>query len=194
MDIFYIILRSLMVAVALFMAVTYVIMQLWQKVPSLSFQLKPYDSITYGLVGFLCGVGFNNYWALLAFAPLLLIKFLSSKQLQKNKLRGSGRWMEVQWQKLTPKGFNIPKQMATELQRLPGDTHFIVPRIASLWAMKYFMKSMRKNSNKIPANMRGQEAQAFEMIEKMAQNITRLDAGKTEQLSLPFGVLKVTRL
>lgn len=194
MEIFYIVVRSFLIAFGALLASVYIVMQLWQKVPTAGFQLKPYDTVTYGLVGFLFGVGLNSYWGLLAFVPLLLAKLLNAKLLQKNRLRGSGRWMEIQWMKMTPKGFQLPAQMAQELQRLPGDTHFIVPRFVSLWAVKFFVKSVRKNADKVPANMRGQEAQAFEMLERMAVNIGRLDAGKTEQLSLPFGLLKITRL
>jgi hypothetical protein len=57
------------------------------------------------------------------------------------------------------------------------------------------MKSIRKNAGKAPVPMRAnQQAQAFDMVEKMGLNIIKLEKGKTEQVSLPFGVLKVTRL
>jgi hypothetical protein len=61
--------------------------------------------------------------------------------------------------------------------------------------VKYFLKSIRKNASKAPVPMRAnQQAQAFDMVEKMGNNIMKLEKGKTEQVSLPFGVLKVTRL
>jgi hypothetical protein len=57
------------------------------------------------------------------------------------------------------------------------------------------MKSLRKNASKAPVPMKaGQQQQAFEMVEKLGGSIIRLEKGKSEQLSLPFGVLKVTRL
>ncbi|MEY4065083.1 MAG: hypothetical protein RIR26_1291, partial [Pseudomonadota bacterium] len=80
-------------------------------------------------------------------------------------------------------------------QRLPGDQHILVPRHIGVWAVKYFMKSLRKNASKAPVPMKaGQQQQAFEMVEKLGGSIIRLEKGKSEQLSLPFGVLKVTRL
>jgi hypothetical protein len=64
-----------------------------------------------------------------------------------------------------------------------------------LWAVKYFLKSVRKNASKGPVPMKAaQQEQAFEMVERLGNNIIKLEKGKTEQLALPFGVLKVTRL
>jgi hypothetical protein len=102
--------------------------------------------------------------------------------------------MEIQWQKMTPRGFQMPREAMTQIQRLPGDQHFILPRFASLWAVNYFTGALRKNTAKLPQNMKGQEAMALDLVERMATNIKRLEAGRTEKIDLPFGMLKITRL
>lgn len=194
MDLFYLVVRILLLTLGSLLGVIYLLMQFWQKVPATKLKFKPYDYVTFALVAFLFGIGANNYWGLAAFVPLVLWKLVAGQFIQKSRLTGSGRWMEVQWMKLLPKGFNIPREMASELQKIPGDTHFIVPRFVSLWAVRYFVKAMRKNSGRMPTNMKGQEAQAFHLVESMAGNISKLGAGKTESVSLPFGILKITRL
>jgi hypothetical protein len=69
-----------------------------------------------------------------------------------------------------------------------------VPRMASLMAVNFFSKNMRKNMDKMPAQVKGQQDLAFGMVDKISTNIKRLEAGKTEKIDLPFGILKVTRL
>lgn len=44
------------------------------------------------------------------FAPLLLAKVISHFSISKNRVIGSGRWMEVQWQRFTPRGFKMPQE------------------------------------------------------------------------------------
>lgn len=194
MDIVLIVLRILLMTFGLVVSFFYILAQMWQKLPAPKFALKMSDYLTYGAVGFCFGLGLNNNYALLAFLPLLLWKVLASSLFSKNKVAGKGRWMEVQWQRFSPRGFRMPQEAVEQIKRLPGDTHFLIPRFVSLWAVKYFMKNMRKNTHKMPAQMRGQEHQAMDMLEGIARNVSRMDAGKTEKLSLPFGELKITRL
>lgn len=194
MDTFLFIVRILMMIAASVIAVTYLIAQMWQRVPQMPLGFKFYDYIVYGIVGFAFGLGLNNHWALLSFAPLLLAKIVSHFSISKNRVIGSGRWMEIQWQRFTPRGFKMPQEAMQQIGRLPSDAHFVIPRFVSLIAVKMFMKTVRKNMGKAPTTMRGQETQAMDMVEGIARNILRLDKGRTEKLSLPFGELKVTRL
>lgn len=194
MDIVMLIVRIMLMVFGTAAALFYLLSQMWQKVPSPKLALKVQDSLTYGIVGFCFGLGTNSYWGLLAFVPLLLVKLISHLAISKKRVAGSGRWMEIQWHRFSPKGFRMPQEAMDQIKRLPSDTHFIVPRFVSLFAIRFFLKSMRKNAHKMPQQMRGQEGQAMDMVEGIARNISRLDSGKTEKLSLPFGELKVTRL
>lgn len=195
MEIFVIVIKVLLAVLATLMALIFLAFQLWQRIPTEGVKFKAQDLVSMGVVALLFALATNSYWGLLAFAPMLLTKVASQFFIQKNKVRGSGRWIEVQWTKMTPRGFQIPEQLKSELKRLPGDQHILLPRRVGLWAVKYFLKSVRKNASKGPIPMKaGQQDQAFEMVERLGSNIIRLDKGKTEQVALPFGVLKVTRL
>jgi hypothetical protein len=194
MDIFLIILRTLLLTIGALMAAIYFALQLWQPIPSRGIALKGRDYFFLTVVAFLFGFGLNNELALLAFIPLLLARVLSAYFLQKNKLHGKGRWMEIEWRKFTPKGFQMPKNMQSEISKLPGDVHFVFPRFASLWAVKFVVRSIKKNASKVPQQYNGQQGSAVDMIDRTAKNIAKLDKGKTEQMSLPFGLLRITRL
>jgi len=195
MEIFLLIVRSLMILLGSVMLIAFMLFQLWQRVPSEGIKFKVQDWIGLGAVGLVFALGTNSYWGLCAAVPMLLAKVLSQLIIQKNRVRGSGRWIEVQWTKMTPRGFQIPQQLSKELQKLPTDQHVLIPRQVGIWAVKYFLKSVKKNAGKGPVPMKaGQQAQAFEMVERLGSKIIKLEPGKTEQLALPFGVLKVTRL
>lgn len=194
METFLLVIRILMMVVASIVGVFYLLSQFWQRVPQMPFKLKPHDYVVYAVVAFAFGLGLDNYWGLVAFLPLILVKFAMHFLISKNRVAGGGRWMEVQWQRFTPRGFNMPRDAMQQIGKLPSDAHFLLPRFVSLLAVKMFMKTVRKNMGKAPVPMRGQETQAMDMVESIARNITRLDSGKTEKLSLPFGELKVTRL
>ncbi len=198
MDIVYLVLRGLLLTLGIIIVVIHMALQLYRGLPSKPFSFKAYDWAAIGITSFLFGIGCNSYWGLLAGLVPGLWKVGCGIFLQAPKLKGSGRWMEVRWQKMTPKGFNLPREMMAELSRLPTDKHFLVPRFVSLLFIRYFMKNMKSNASKQFANLpkkgKGQEAQALGMIEDMVSNIAKLEGGRTEQVSLPFGVLKVTRL
>lgn len=195
MEIFVLVLKVILGVLASLMALVFLAFQLWQRIPTEGIKFKTQDLISMGVVALLFALATNSYWGAIAFVPMLVAKFASQLFIQKNKVRGSGRWMEVQWTKMTPKGFQIPQQLKGELQKLPGDQHILLPRQVGIWAVKYFLKSVKKNASKGPVAMKpGQQQQAFEMVERLGNSILRLEKGKSEQVSLPFGVLKVTRL
>ena len=194
MEIFLLLLRVLLLTIGLLMGTVYCALQLWQPVPSRGIALKGRDYFFMTVVAFLFGFGLQNEWGLLAFVPLLLARLASAHFVQKNRVHGKGRWMEVEWRKFTPRGFQMPSQMKSEISRLPGDVHFLFPRFASLLAIKLFVRSMRKNASRVPRQYHAQQGDAFELIDRTARNITRLDTGRSEQMNLPFGILKVTRL
>jgi hypothetical protein len=197
MEIFLIAVRSLLMVFGTLLAVLYVLGNMWQKVPSERLKLKTLDVALFAVVACLFGFGLNSYWGLLAFLPMIGAKVLLHRHIEKKRLRGKGRWVEVHWQKMTPRGFQFPREMVAQIQKIPGDQHFILPRFAGLWAINYFIKSFRKNAGKMAVQMRasgGQEGEALAQFEKMAANIKRLESGRTENLNFPFGVLKITRL
>lgn len=195
MEIFLLIVRCTMILVGSLFFLAFLAFQLWQRVPAEGIKFKAQDGVALAATTLIFALGTNSYWGLVVAIPMLVGKFLSQLLIQKNKVRGSGRWIEVQWTKMTPRGFQIPQQLSQELQRLPSDQHILLPRQIGLWAVKYFLKSVRKNASKSPVPIKpGQQAQAFEMVERLGTNIIKLEKGKTEQVALPFGVLKVTRL
>jgi len=195
MEIFLIAVRSFFMVVATLLLVLYVLGNMWQKVPSERLKLKTLDFVLYAVVASLFAFGLNSYWGLLAAVPMLATKLALHALLEKKRLRGKGRWMEVHWQKMTPRGFQMPKEAMAQIQKLPGDQHFILPRFAGVWAINYFIGAFRKNTAKMPMAMKaGHEADALASIEKMVTNVKRLESGRTENINLPFGVLKVTRL
>ncbi len=194
MDIFLLIVRGLLLTVGLLMGLVYLALQLWQPIPSRGISLKGRDYFFLTVVAFLFGFGLQHEWGLLAFVPLLLARLASAHFVQKNKVHGKGRWMEIEWRKFTPRGFQMPAQMKQEIGRLPGDVHFLLPRFASLIALKLFVRSLRRNASKVPQQYHAQQGDAFALIDRTARNISQLDLGKSEQMSLPFGILKITRL
>lgn len=195
MEIFLIAVRSFLMVIATLLLGLYLLGNMWQKVPSERIKFKTLDYVLYGVVASLFAFGLNSYWGLLASLPMLVAKVALHAFIEKKRLRGKGSWMEVHWQKMTPRGFQIPREAMSQIQRLPGDQHFILPRFVGLWAISYFQTTFRKNTAKMPVAMRaGHEADALAAIEKMIANVKRLDTGRTENINLPFGVLKITRL
>jgi hypothetical protein len=194
MEIFWLVVRSFMIVFAVILSAFYVGGQLWQKLPPLKLQVKPHDYFIGIAVSLLMALGVQEYWGLFAFVPLMIVKYLSSKFISKSRVLGSGRWMEIKWQKFPLRGFQLPQEASKFLGQLPGDTHLLVPRLYSNIALRFLMRSVKKNSNKVPVPYKGQEQAAMEMFEGFATRISKLEGGKTEKLSLPFGELKVTRL
>jgi hypothetical protein len=194
MDIFLALVRGLLVSIALLLSLIYILVQLFQKVPNPPFQLKTYEYILLGVVGFMFALGFDSYYGLLGVVPLVLWKGMAHLQFKKSRLSGKGTWIEMEWRKLTPKGFALPKEMLNEMGKLPGDNHFIIPRFFTLLGLKLVHKNINKSMGKLPPHMKGQEGAAVQMIEGMVLQIKTLDSGKSHTLNLPFGVLKVTRL
>jgi hypothetical protein len=194
MELFLIGLRSLLMVIGTLMVLLYVVGNLWKKLPAEAFKFKTHDWVMFGVVAAMFAFGTNSYWGFLACVPMILVKIVFHTWIQKNRVRGSGRWMEVQWTKMTPRGFQMPKDAMSQIQKLPGDQHIMVPRFASIMAVNFFAKNMRKNVDKMPTQMKGQQDLAFGMVDKITANVKRLESGKTEKIDLPFGMLKITRL
>ncbi|MES2615294.1 MAG: hypothetical protein V4591_07765, partial [Bdellovibrionota bacterium] len=143
------------------------------------------------------GFGTNSYYGLAAFLPLLVIKLVCKFALQPNKLKGSGRWVEVDWRKLTPRGFekNVPKSVMDEMNKMPKDNHFVIPRLYMLIFIKFISKRMGKEMGKAPAGVsQSQQQMAMGQFTSIIDGVVKLQPGKTERKDFPFGVLKVTRL
>ena len=194
MEIFLIALRSFLMVIGTLLILLYVIGNFWKKLPTERLKIKALDWAMWGVVAMLFAFGTNSYWGFAACVPMILARVALHLWIQKNRVRGSGRWMEVQWTKMTPRGFQMPKEAMSQIQKLPGDQHILVPRFASLMAVNFFSKNMRKNVDKVPVQMKGQQDMAFGMVDKITTNIKRLELGKTEKIDLPFGMLKITRL
>lgn len=54
------IVRVLMMVLASVIAITYLMAQMWQRVPQMPLGFKFYDYIVFGIVGFAFGLGLNN--------------------------------------------------------------------------------------------------------------------------------------
>lgn len=156
------------------------------------------DIIAAFAIAFLFGLGTNSYYGFLAYAPLLLAKFLCYFFIYPGKVAG-GLWMELRWRKLMPRGFegHLPNTVLSELNKIPGDVHFVIPRPYLLVIIKIFMRNALKASPKnvaVPMNFsRSQQDMAHEALSSLAKNIVNLKKGQIENKQLPFGHLKVTR-
>jgi hypothetical protein len=194
------ILRVLSVTLAVIVGILYILAQLFQRMPQKGFRLQTYDYIVYGSVLLLTALGFNSYWGALAFLPLLFWKFAARFVFTPSKIRGKGRWLELRWSKLSPRGFqqlprDMVEQMNRELSRIPKDTHFLLPRPVALWAIRYLLKKTQKDAAKhsIP-QLKGREKETFGKLEEMANGVINLEVAKSKTINLPFGVLHVSRL
>lgn len=197
MDTLVIVFRILFIVVGSLMALVYILFQLFQKLPQKKFAFGTADYIVLIVAAIIFGFGTNNYYGLLAFVPLLLIKFICQFILQPRKLKGSGRWVEVDWRKLTPRGFdrNVPKGVIDEMNKMPKDNHFVIPRLYMLIFIKFISKRMGKEMGKTPTGIsQNQQQQALGQFTSIIDSVVKLPQGKTEKKDFPFGVLKVTRL
>lgn len=197
MDTFILIMRILFIVLGSLVSLAYILFQLFQKLPSNKFKLGTADYVVIIVVALIFGFGTNSYFGLLAFIPLLLIKFICKFSLQPNRLQGSGRWVEVDWRKLTPRGFerNVPKAILDEMNKMPKDNHFVIPRLYMLIFVKFMTRRMGKDAGKMPAGVsQSQQQMAMGQFNSIIESITKLQPGKTEKKDFPFGVLKVTRL
>ena len=178
-------------------AIAYLLFLLFQKLPKASISLSTADYIVFTAVALIFGFGTNTYYGLAAFAPLLLAKLLAAVVIKPQTLKGSGRWVEVDWRKLTPRGFdrNVPRAVVEEMNKMPKDTHFVIPRFYMLIAIKFISKRMGKEMGKVPAGVsQNQQQLAVGQFTSLIDGIVKLPQGKTEKKDFPFGVLRVTRL
>jgi hypothetical protein len=158
--------------------------------------------VVYCVVSFLFGFGTNSYFGLLSFLPLFIFKFVCYKTLVVQNLKKSGFWIEVEWKKLSPKGFerNVPKHILNEMNKMvqstPRDQHFLIPRIYAILALKIMMRKIKKESTKNLSTTgfsAQQQNMGLEQLNALSQALLKLEAGKSEKKDLNIGVLKVTR-
>lgn len=200
MDTVILIFRILFLVIGSLTGIIYLLFQFYQKLPSPTFKLTTPDYIVYSIVSLIFGFGTNSYIGLAVFIPFLLAKFICKKLISLNNLKGSGFWMEVDWKKLAPRGFerNVPKHILDEMNKMinstPKDTHFIIPRIYAIIAVHFMLRKMKKESNKMPKGFTPQQQNmGMEQFTSLAQNILKLDKGKSEKKDLNIGILKITR-
>jgi hypothetical protein len=200
MDTVIFVFRILFLVIGSLTGIIYILLQFYQKLPTLSFQLATADYIVYSAVALIFGFGTNTYIGLAAFIPLLLIKFICKKLISPSSLKESGLWMEIDWKKLTPRGFerNVPKYILDEMNKMinstPKDTHFIIPRIYAIIAVRFMLRKMKKESSKTPKGFTAQQQNmGMEQFTSLAQNILKLEKGMSEKKDLNIGILKITR-
>jgi len=197
MDTLVLVFRILFIVIGSLVALIYILFQLFQKLSQNKFKLSTIDYVVIIVAALVFGFGTNSYYGLLAFVPLLVIKFLCQFILQPNKLKGSGRWVEINWRKLTPRGFdkNVPKSVIDEMNKMPKDNHFVIPRLYMLIFIKFISKRMGKEMGKAPVGVsQNQQQMAMGQFSSIIDSVVKLPPGKTEKKDFPFGVLKVTRL
>ena len=199
MDIVLLVFRVLFLVIGSLTALVYILFQFYQKLPKESFKIATADYIVYSVAALIYGFGTNTYYGLAAFVPLLLLKYLSFKTITPNKIGGSGFWMEIDWKKLTPKGFerNVPRHFQEEMnkaiQNTPKNTHFIIPRLYAILAVRFMLRKMKKENNLQKGFTAQQQNMGMEQFTALAQNIMNLSAGKSEKKDLNIGILKITR-
>lgn len=193
--------QIIFLTIASIISLIYILFQLYQKLPTGGFKLTTADYIIYSVVALIFGFGTNTYYGLAAFVPLIFIKFICKKMLVPHHLKGSGRWMEVDWRRMSLRGFekNIPKNVLAEMNKIPKDAHFIVPRIYLTLFIRIIMKRMGKEMGKgMPQGAAGvskaQQQMALGQFSSITESILKLEKGRIEKKDFPFGVLKVTRL
>ena len=197
MDTVVLVFRIFFLVIASLMSLIYILFQFFQKLSANKYQISTVDIVVLIVASLVFGFGTNSYFGLLAFIPLLLIKYTCQFSLRPTKLKGSGRWVEVNWRKLTPRGFdrNVPKNVIDEMNRMPQDNHFVIPRLYMLIFIKFINKKMNKEMGKVPAGIsQGQQQMAMGQFTSLIDGVVKLEPGKTEKKDFPFGVLKVTRL
>ena len=198
MDIFILILRILFLVMGSLIALLYFLFQFYQKVDKPLWSLSTADYFIFAIIALLFGFGTNSYIGLGAFLPLLLLKYLCRFFITPKHLSGSGRWIEVNWKRLIPKGYDrvLPAAMLNEMNKMPKDAHFIIPKLY----FSIFIYFIRKKMMGGPAKMQGMKMSAAQQNMAMAQfssiidSLTKLRPGQSENKNFPFGVLKVTRL
>jgi hypothetical protein len=197
MDMVIFIFRILFLVLGSLLALIYILLQFYQKLPQEKFKLTTTDYVLLISVALIFGFGTNSYVGLGAFLPLLLLKLVLRWVLKPNWLKGSGRWVEVDWRKLTPRGFdrNVPKDVLNEMNKMPADKHFLIPRFYMLIFIKFISKRMGKDANKVPAGFsQNQQQMAVNQFSSIIDSVVKLPQGKTEKKDFPFGMIKITRL
>lgn len=191
--------RVLLVAFAVLLAAIYIAFQLFQRIPRSNLQFAIWEYVVLALVAFFVGLGTNSYWGLLAFVPLVLWRILASQLFQPQRVKGSGSWLEVEWQKLMPRGLHgahraALEQSMNELRRIPNNAHFMIPRFAGLWVIRYMVKRTERDMKKgLPPQLRGREQEAIGWFQQIATKIEALQTSQQERFTFPFGILRIER-
>ncbi|APJ04532.1 hypothetical protein [Silvanigrella aquatica] len=200
MDTVILVFRVLFLVIGSIVGIFYILFQFYQKLPSASFKLSTTDYVIAFLIAFIFGFATNSYIGLGAFIPLLLVKYLCTKLISPTKLSGSGMWMEIDWKKLTPRGYerNVPRHIMEQMNKMiestPKDTHFIIPRLYAIIGIRFMLRKMKKESANLPKGFTPQQQNmGMDQMTSLAQNILKLDTGKSEKKDLNIGVLKITR-
>ena len=197
MTTFVFIIKIVLVTLGSLLSLVYVLMQFYQKIPSAGLKLTTADYIILTIVALIFGFASNNYYGLLAFVPLLVIKYLCRLYISGKRLPATGRWVEICWRKLTPRGFgrDVPRQLLSEMNRMPKDMHFVIPRLYFRVGVYFFLKNVRKQNAKVSGVTLSQSKQkvANNKIEEIIDEFKGLKKGQSASQSFPFGVIKVTR-
>lgn len=202
MDIFLFILKIFFISLGVLTTLLYLMLQFYQKVSKEKFKTNAVDIVVLTVVSLIFGFSFDSYYGLLAFVPLLAVKWYCWHQFQPNRLKRRGFWIEVNWKRFPMKGYEgvLPPAALAELERMPKSTHFIIPRLLFTLALKFIRKRFTKDAQKTaPAALpkgfskHQQQAAAHEMGQLM-ENLLTLPKGSTQGKDFPFGSLKVTRL
>lgn len=199
MDTFLLILRIFLITIGSLVGLLYILFQFYQKMQPFSLKLSTPDYIVFVVVALLIGFGTNHYLGLLIFVPLFMIKLLCRFFIKPKYVSGSGRWVEIDWKKLLPKGFErvLPKGVLNEMNKMPKDSHFVIPRfylsVFIYFIRKKLAKDMGLPQKSIPFNA-AQKDMAMGQFSEIINNIIGLKQGQTERRNLPFGILKVKRL
>ncbi len=197
MTTFFIILRITFIVLASLVALVYILAQFYQKVSTKKIAFTTKDYVVFFTVSFIFGFGTNSYFGLLVFLPLLLISVLCQFWVRPEKIRGSGYWIEVHWKKLTPKGFGskIPAFMLQELNKIPKDTHFVIPHLYFSIAIRFIRYKMKSTPGQMPKGVSlNQQQFAMGQFHEIIERMALMGPGMTEKKDFPFGVLRVSRL
>jgi hypothetical protein len=82
-----------------------------------------------------------------------------------------------------------------EMNKIPQDKHFLIPRFYMLILIKFISKKMNKEKNKMaPGISQSQQDMAYGQFTAIIDSVQKLSKGRMEKKDFPFGVLKITRL
>jgi hypothetical protein len=203
MVIFLLIVKIFFITLGVLATLLYLLFQFYQKVPKEKFKTNTIDIVVLTGVSLIFGFAFDSYYGLLSFVPLLAIKWFCWRQFQPSRVKRRGFWVEVSWKRFPMKGFQgvLPPAALAELERMPKSTHFMIPRLFFVVALRFVRKRFAKDAKKaapaaaLPKGYSKQQQQAAsDEMGQLMENLLTLPQGTTRGRDFPFGSLKVTRL